>query len=138
MSTQTPAKLQQKLNSDSDIPDFLKSPFVGPEHLNGWDAASELGQPGEFPYTRGMHPEMYRRRLWTMRQFAGFGSADQTNKRFKFLLDHGQTGLSTAFDLPTLMGRDSDDPLSMGEVGKCGVAISSLDDMLRLFDGINV
>ena len=96
----------------------------------------ELGVPGEFPYTRGIHPTGYRGRLWTMRQFAGFGSARDTNERFKFLLAHGQTGLSTAFDFPTLMGYDSDHPRSEGEVGKTGVAISSLADMETLFEGI--
>jgi len=101
-----------------------------------WDPDERLGYPGEYPYTRGIHPSMYRGRLWTMRQFAGFGSAAQTNGRFKYLLDHGQTGLSVAFDLPTLMGRDSDDEMSRGEVGKEGVAIDSLADMERLFDGI--
>jgi methylmalonyl-CoA mutase N-terminal domain/subunit len=95
-----------------------------------------IGFPGEYPYTRGIHPSMYRGRLWTMRQFAGFGSAAQTNARFKYLLEHGQTGLSVAFDLPTLMGRDSDDALSRGEVGKEGVAVDSLADMERLFEGI--
>jgi methylmalonyl-CoA mutase N-terminal domain/subunit len=97
-----------------------------------------LERPGEFPYTRGIHKTMYREQGWTMRQFAGFGSAAQTNERFKYLLDHGQGGLSTAFDLPTLMGRDADDPLSLGEVGKCGVAVSSLEDMKILYDGIDV
>ena len=104
--------------------------------LEGWDAARDLGLPGEPPYTRGIHASMYRSRLWTMRQFAGFGSAEDTNRRFRYLLAHGQTGLSTAFDLPTLMGYDSDHPFSEGEVGKCGVAISSLDDMEVLFDQI--
>ena len=104
--------------------------------LAGWDAARDLGLPGEPPYTRGIHASMYRSRLWTMRQFAGFGSAEDTNQRFRYLLAHGQSGLSTAFDLPTLMGYDSDHPLSEGEVGKCGVAISSLDDMEVLFDQI--
>ncbi len=113
-------------------------PWVGPEDLAAFDPAEALGEPGKFPFTRGPHRTMYRERLWTMRQFAGFGSADDTNKRFKYLLEHGQTGLSTAFDLPTLMGRDSDDPLALGEVGRCGVAISSLADMRRLFDGIDV
>ncbi|HNQ24505.1 MAG TPA: methylmalonyl-CoA mutase family protein [Phycisphaerae bacterium] len=113
-------------------------PFVGPEDLAGFDPATMLGEPGSFPYTRGPHRTMYRERLWTMRQFAGFGAADDTNRRFKYLLEKGQTGLSTAFDLPTLMGRDSDDPLSLGEVGRCGVAIASLADMRRLFDGINL
>jgi methylmalonyl-CoA mutase, N-terminal domain len=95
-----------------------------------------LGAPGGYPYTRGIHPTGYRGKLWTMRQFAGFGNTVETNERYKFLLDHGQTGLSVAFDFPTLMGYDSDHPRSEGEVGKCGVAISSLDDMETLFDGI--
>jgi methylmalonyl-CoA mutase N-terminal domain/subunit len=97
---------------------------------------SSIGAPGEFPYTRGIQPTMYRGRLWTMRQYAGFGSASETNNRFKYLLAHGQTGLSVAFDLPTQMGLDSDHPLSLGEVGKVGVAIDSLHDMQLLFDGI--
>ena len=100
------------------------------------DPLGALGLPGEFPYTRGIHPTMYRGRLWTMRQFAGFGTAEDTNERYKFLLERGQTGLSVAFDFPTLMGYDSDHPRSEGEVGKCGVAISSLADMETLFDGI--
>ena len=104
--------------------------------LNGFDAERQLGRPGEYPFTRGIHPTMYRGKLWTMRQFAGFGSASDTNQRYKFLLEHGQTGLSVAFDFPTLMGYDSDHPRSEGEVGKCGVAISSLADMETLFDGI--
>lgn len=101
-----------------------------------WDEAEQLGFPGEFPYTRGIHPTMYRGRQWTMRMFAGFGSAEQTNQRFKYLLEQGQTGLSTAFDLPTLMGRDSDDEMSYGEVGREGVAIDTLADMEILFEGI--
>src|SRR5262252_8895532 len=104
--------------------------------LAGWDPARDLILPGEPPYTRGIHASMYRSRLWTMRQFAGFGTAEDTNQRFRYLLAHGQTGLSTAFDLPTLMGYDSDHPLSEGEVGKCGVAISSLADMEVLFGQI--
>ncbi|HEY0351733.1 MAG TPA: methylmalonyl-CoA mutase family protein, partial [Gemmatimonadales bacterium] len=100
------------------------------------DVIAATGLPGDFPYTRGIHPTMYRGRLWTMRQFAGFGTADDTNERYKFLLERGQTGLSVAFDFPTLMGYDSDHPRSEGEVGKCGVAISSLADMETLFDGI--
>jgi methylmalonyl-CoA mutase N-terminal domain/subunit len=104
--------------------------------LAGWNPDRDLGAPGEPPYTRGIHPAMYRERLWTMRQFAGFGSADDTNRRFRYLLSQGQTGLSVAFDLPTLMGYDSDHPLAEGEVGKCGVAISSLADMEALFDQI--
>ena len=97
-----------------------------------------IGRPGEFPYTRGVYESMYRGRLWTMRQFAGFGTAEETNERFHYLLDHGQTGLSTAFDMPSLMGHDSDHPMSLGEVGREGVAIDVLDDMERLFQGIDV
>ena len=97
---------------------------------------SAIGMPGEFPFTRGVYPSMYRGRLWTMRQFAGFGTAEETNERFRYLLDHGQTGLSTAFDMPSLMGHDSDHPRSLGEVGREGVAIDTLDDMETLFDGI--
>jgi methylmalonyl-CoA mutase N-terminal domain/subunit len=96
----------------------------------------QIGLPGEFPYTRGVYPSMYRGRLWTMRQFAGFGTAEETNERFRYLLDHGQTGLSTAFDMPSLMGHDSDHPRSLGEVGREGVAVDSLDDMETLFRGI--
>ncbi len=106
------------------------------DDLQGWDPARDLGFPGEPPYTRGIHSTMHRGRLWTMRQFAGFGTAEDTNQRFRYLLSQGQTGLSTAFDLPTLMGYDSDHALSEGEVGKCGVAISSLADMEVLFDQI--
>src|SRR5581483_9996816 len=98
--------------------------------------AAEL--PGQFPYTRGIHPDMYRGRLWTMRQYAGFGSAEESNRRYRFLLSQGITGLSVAFDLPTQMGMDSDHPLAAGEVGRVGVAISSLADMQRLFDGIRL
>ncbi|MFZ1206322.1 MAG: methylmalonyl-CoA mutase family protein, partial [Candidatus Acidiferrales bacterium] len=104
--------------------------------LAGWNAERDLGLPGAPPYTRGIHPRMYRDRLWTMRQFAGFGSAEDTNRRFRYLLAQGQTGLSVAFDLPTLMGYDSDHAMSEGEVGKCGVAVSSLADMEALFDQI--
>ena len=104
--------------------------------LSDWKAATQLGFPGEPPYTRGIHSTMHRGRFWTMRQFAGFGAAEDTNQRFRYLLSQGQTGLSTAFDLPTLMGYDSDHALSEGEVGKCGVAISSLADMEVLFDQI--
>jgi methylmalonyl-CoA mutase N-terminal domain/subunit len=98
----------------------------------------EIGYPGEFPFTRGVYPSMYRGRLWTMRQFAGFGTAEETNERFRYLLDHGQTGLSTAFDMPSLMGHDSDHPRSEGEVGREGVAIDTLDDMETLFEGIDM
>jgi methylmalonyl-CoA mutase, N-terminal domain len=111
-------------------------PLYTEDDLAGWDADRELGFPGEYPYTRGVYPSMYRGRLWTMRQFAGFGTADETNERFRYLLDHGQTGLSTAFDMPTLMGLDSNDGRSRGEVGVEGVAIDTLDDMIDLFRGI--
>lgn len=110
--------------------------LYAPEDVKDINYDEEIGYPGEFPYTRGIHPNLYRGRLWTMRQFAGFGTPEDTNHRFKYLLEHGQTGLSTAFDLPTLMGWDSDAALSEGEVGICGVAISSLEDMKILFDGI--
>ena len=111
-------------------------PLYTPDDIKEINYLSEIGFPGEFPYTRGIHNTGYRGKLWTMRQFAGFGTPEDTNQRFKFLLEHGQTGLSTAFDLPTLMGRDADDPFSEGEVGICGVAISSLADMEILFKGI--
>jgi methylmalonyl-CoA mutase N-terminal domain/subunit len=111
-------------------------PLYRPEDVAGLDYERELGDPGRYPFTRGIHETMYRGRAWTMRQFAGFGTARQTNQRFKYLLEHGGHGLSVAFDLPTLMGRDPDHPLSLGEVGKCGVAVSSLQDMETLFDGI--
>jgi methylmalonyl-CoA mutase N-terminal domain/subunit len=106
------------------------------EDLAEWDAESELGYPGEFPFTRGVYPTMYRGRLWTMRQYAGFGTAAESNKRYRYLLQQGQTGLSVAFDLPTQIGLDSDHTLARGEVGKVGVAIDSLEDMELLFDGI--
>jgi methylmalonyl-CoA mutase N-terminal domain/subunit len=111
-------------------------PLYTEDDLANWDADSDLGFPGEHPYTRGVYPSMYRGRLWTMRQFAGFGTAEETNERFRYLLDHGQTGLSTAFDMPTLMGLDSSDVRSLGEVGVEGVAIDTLDDMIELFRGI--
>lgn len=106
------------------------------EDLKNFDPEKKLGRPGEFPYTRGVYPTMYRGRLWTMRQFAGFGTPEQTNRRFHYLIEHGQTGLSTAFHFPTLMGYDSDSPRARGEVGVCGVAVDTLRDMEVLFDGI--
>jgi methylmalonyl-CoA mutase N-terminal domain/subunit len=109
-----------------------------PDDLADFDQERDLGHPGQYPFTRGVHASMYRSRLWTMRQFAGFGTARETNQRFKFLLEKGQTGLSTAFDLPTLMGLDSDDPRSLGEVGRLGVAVDTLDDMQALFAGIDL
>ncbi|MBI5905871.1 MAG: methylmalonyl-CoA mutase family protein [Deltaproteobacteria bacterium] len=107
-----------------------------PEHLEGFDYLRDAGFPGEYPFTRGVQPTMYRGRLWTMRQYAGFGDARESNKRYRYLLDHGQTGLSVAFDLPTQMGYDSDHAMALGEVGKVGVAIDSLEDMEVLFDRI--
>jgi methylmalonyl-CoA mutase N-terminal domain/subunit len=113
-------------------------PLYTPEDLQGWSYDEKLGYPGHFPYTRGIYHSMYRGRPWTIRQFAGYGTADETNRRYKFLLSQGQAGLSVAFDMPTLMGYDSDDPLSRGEVGHCGVAIDSLEDMETLFSGIRL
>jgi methylmalonyl-CoA mutase N-terminal domain/subunit len=107
-----------------------------PLDVAGIDYLADLGLPGEYPFTRGVHPTMHRSRLWTMRMFAGFGTAEETNARFKYLLAQGQTGLSIAFDLPTLMGFDADAPESLGEFGKCGVAVSSLKDMQVLLEGI--
>src|SRR5258707_11569539 len=108
------------------------------EDVAGIDYARDVNDPGAFPYTRGIHPTGYRGKLWTMRQFAGFGTPEDTNQRYKTLLKAGGTGLSVAFDLPTLMGRDPDHELSLGEVGKCGVSIMSLADMETLFDGIQL
>jgi methylmalonyl-CoA mutase N-terminal domain/subunit len=110
---------------------YDESDVRDPEHLE-----QRLGEPGEYPFTRGIHPDMYRSRRWTMRQYAGYASAKETNERFHYLINHGSTGLSMAFDLPTQLGRDSDDPLCEGEVGRTGVAIDSIDDMRRVFDGI--
>src|SRR5436309_3167167 len=111
-------------------------PLYDPADLGADHFEARERYPGEFPYTRGVYPSMYRDKLWTMRQFAGFGSAADTNARYKYLLAQGQDGLSVAFDMPTLMGRDSDHFQSEGEVGKCGVAVACLDDMKRLFEGI--
>src|SRR5437870_4483496 len=113
-------------------------PLYMPDSLSGLDLGTDLGYPGQYPFTRGVHASLYRSRLWTMRQFAGFGTPRQTNERFQFLLAKGQTGLSTAFDLPTLMGLDSDNPLSLGEVGRLGVAVDVLDDMEQLFRDIDL
>src|SRR5947208_16696288 len=119
--------------SESGLP---IEPVYGPEALASFDPDAQLGTPGEFPYTRGVYPTMYTGRPWTMRQYAGFASAKESNQRYHQLIEAGTTGLSVAFDLPTQMGYDSDDPVAHGEVGKVGVAIDSLDDMRRLFDGI--
>jgi len=119
----------------STISGIENEPLYTPDNVE-IEYERDLGYPGVYPFTRGVYPSMYRGRLWTMRQFAGFGTAAETNERFRYLLEHGQTGLSTAFDMPTLMGYDSDHPRSLGEVGREGVAIDSLDDMETLFDGI--
>src|SRR6058998_285964 len=119
----------------STISGVENEPLATPDNVE-LDYERDLGYPGVYPFTRGVYPSMYRGRLWTMRQFAGFGTAAETNERFRYLLEHGQTGLSTAFDMPTLMGHDSDSPRSLGEVGREGVAIDSLDDMETLFSGI--
>jgi methylmalonyl-CoA mutase N-terminal domain/subunit len=117
---------------------IVVEPVYEADDLAGFDPATQLGEPGHFPYTRGVHPDGYRGRLWTMRQYAGFGSAEETNRRFRYLLERGQTGLSVAFDLPTQMGYDSDDPLAAGEVGRTGVPIDTVADMEVLFDGIDL
>ncbi|MFG2403531.1 methylmalonyl-CoA mutase [Streptomyces brevispora] len=119
--------------SESGLP---IEPVYGPDALDGWDPAEKLGEPGGYPYTRGVYPSMYTGRPWTMRQYAGFGTAAESNRRYKRLIAHGTTGLSVAFDLPTQMGHDSDAAIASGEVGKVGVAIDSVDDMRVLFDGI--
>ena len=127
---------KERLSSYESI-SFREQPPVGtPSDQAGFNPSEKLGYPGEYPFTRGVHPTMYRGRLWTMRQFAGFGSPEDTNNRFKYLLEHGQTGLSTAFDMPSLMGYDPDHSLSRGEVGREGVSVASIEDMDRLFDGI--
>src|SRR5437588_750379 len=113
-------------------------PLCTPGDLDGHDLEARVGYPGQYPFTRGIQPTMYRGRLWTMRQYAGMGDAEESNKRYKYLLAHGTKGLSVAFDLPTQIGMDSDHPMALGEVGKVGVAIDSIEDMQRLFDGINL
>jgi len=128
--------MQERKEQFKSLSGLPVAPVYSRDDLKDWDPQTQLGQPGGFPYTRGIHPTMHRGRLWTMRQFAGFGAAEDTNQRFKYLLQEGQTGLSVAFDMPTLMGLDSDHPQARGEVGYCGVAISSLEDMERLFEGI--
>ena len=140
MKTTQPSKISQQTSEEQEklsaVSGRTFKPLYKPEDLSGMDYQRDLGDPGQFPYTRGLHPTMYREKLWTMRQFSGYGTPEETNRRSKFLLEQGQTGLSIAFDLPTLMGIDSDSPLSEGEVGKCGVAVDSLEDMELLFDDI--
>ena len=129
-----PERLERFMTTSSAPVDRLYTPL----DVAGLDYERDLGFPGEYPYTRGVHGTMHRGRLWTMRMFAGFGTAEETNERYKYLMEHGETGLSVAFDMPTLYGYDSDDPEALGEFGKCGVAVSSLADMEILFDGIPV
>jgi methylmalonyl-CoA mutase N-terminal domain/subunit len=132
-ATEPPAERAERFTTVSGHP--IRSVY-SPVGLAGWEESRDLGLPGQAPFTRGIHVDMYRGRLWSMRQFAGFGTAEDSNARYRYLLAQGQTGLSVAFDLPTLMGYDSDHEMARGEVGKCGVAISSLGDMEALFDQI--
>jgi methylmalonyl-CoA mutase, N-terminal domain len=147
MSTRDPEALERRREGSPTAPIPEQSPpqtgrplaaVYTADDLDGFDDKIDLGYPGDYPYARGIHAGMYRSRLWTMRQFAGFGTPRQTNERFRFLLAKGQTGLSTAFDLPTLMGLDSDDPRSCGEVGRLGVAVDSIEDIRQLYDGIDL
>jgi methylmalonyl-CoA mutase N-terminal domain/subunit len=127
-----PERADEFITTSSEPIDRLYTPL----DVADLDYSEDLGLPGEYPFTRGVHPTLYRSKLWTMRMFAGFGTAEETNARFKYLLSQGQTGLSIAFDLATLMGYDTDQPEALGEFGKCGVAVSSLKDMEILLDGI--
>ena len=138
MKTLHKEEAEEKKRSFSTVSGHPIKELYTQSDLAGFNPERDLGRPGEFPFTRGVYNNMYRGRLWTMRQFAGYGSAQDTNRRFKYLLEQGQTGLSVAFDYPTLFGYDSDHPFSYGEVGRCGVAIDSLDDMETLFDGIRL
>src|SRR2546425_12025464 len=132
-----PSKTKTERRERFETPSGVELPVdFNPANTEAPDYDDDLGAPGEFPYTRGIYPNMYRGRLWTMRQYAGYATAEESNARYKYLLAQGTTGLSVAFDLPTQIGLDSDDPIAAGEVGKVGVAIDSLEDMLRLFDGI--
>src|SRR6201997_3915700 len=137
--------MTQKLSPAPNAPPEIETsshiavrPLYAPADLAGWNYDEQVGYPGKYPFTRGVQPTMYRGRLWTMRQYAGMGDAEESNKRYKYLLANGTTGLSVAFDLPTQIGLDSDNPLALGEVGKVGVAIDSIEDMQRLFDGIDL
>jgi methylmalonyl-CoA mutase, N-terminal domain len=136
---ETTKKTAAKLADEGETSSHISvHPLYSPADLEGWDYDRDLNYPGQFPYTRGVQATMYRGRLWTVRQYAGMGDAEESNRRYKYLLSQGTTGLSVAFDLPTQIGLDSDSPLAMGEVGKVGVAIDSIEDMMRLFDGINL
>ena len=137
--TKTRPNVSGKLAENQETSSHVAiKPLYTPADLEGWSSDDQLGYPGQFPYTRGVQASMYRGRLWTMRQYAGMGDAEESNGRYKYLLSQGTTGLSIAFDLPTQIGLDSDNPLAMGEVGKVGVAIDSIEDMMRLFDGIDL
>lgn len=131
-------KLPERLERFSTVSDMEVKPLYTPLDIKDKDYLEDIGFPGCYPFTRGVQPSMYRARLWTMRMFAGLGTAEDTNKRFHYLIEHGETGLSTAFDFPTLMGYDTGSPLARGECGKCGVAIDTIDDMQRLFANINL
>src|SRR3974390_3897242 len=134
-----PADKADKAEVKVAAPPEVESRFFDrPQDLAGWDSERDLGLPGHYPFTRGIYPAMYRDRLWTMRQYAGYGTALESNARYRYLLSQGTTGLSVAFDLPTQIGLDSDHPLAQGEVGKVGVAIDSIEDMQRLFDWIEM
>src|SRR5271165_7234366 len=135
-SSKPSSKRAVPLASEETSSHIAVRPLYTPQDLALWDYDRDVGYPGEFPYTRGVQATMYRGRLWTMRQYAGMGDAEESNARYKFLLANGTAGLSVAFDLPTQIGYDSDDPMATGEVGRVGVAIDSLEDMERLFQGI--
>jgi methylmalonyl-CoA mutase N-terminal domain/subunit len=131
-------KMPERLDRFSTVSDMETMPIYTPLDVRGKDYFEDIGMPGKYPFTRGVQPTMYRARLWTMRMFAGLGTAEDTNKRFHYLINHGETGLSTAFDFPTLMGYDTESPLARGECGKCGVAIDTIEDMQKLFSNINL
>src|SRR5919112_2677006 len=135
MATEERARARERKAKFTTLSGEPIEPLYGPQDVPPFE---DIGEPGQYPFTRGVYENMYRGRLWTMRQFAGFGTAEETNERFRYLLDHGQTGLSTAFDMPSLMGHDSDHALSLGEVGREGVAIDTVDDMQTLFQGIDL
>src|SRR5437660_5301915 len=135
MTEKSKSAVAPEIETSSHIP---VKPLYAPADLKGTDYETEVGYPGEYPFTRGVQATMYRGRLWTMRQYAGMGDAEESNKRKKYWLANGTTGLSVAFDLPTQIGLDSDHPMALGEVGKVGVAIDSIEDMQRLFDGIEL
>src|SRR5277367_6027358 len=136
MTEETKKKKQASDRKSASTTGLPMEAVISQDDLRGWNAERDLGDPGQFPFTRGVYPTMYRGRLWTMRQYAGFGSAIESNRRYRYLLAQGQTGLSVAFDLPTQIGMDSDHALAQGEVGKVGVAIDSLEDMQTLLEGI--